>query len=374
MKPIYMILLISLILIVSCEQNNKIEKTFDSSTEGNNGSIITEPEINTTVIEPDKNVTVKEDQEPEIIEEKGIVDPDFDITIYNKSKAYIGKTLFSDNHDINNPRIVEINMKGEVIWEYVLPQNMKSYTNPGFDSELLPNNNVLFVLPRKGVFEVDRNKNIVWSYLDSKVSHDADRLDNGNTIVVYGSNDKETDPQVKEVDKNGKIVWQWYARDYFNTEPYKGISEEGWTHTNAVIRKGDKTFVSLRNFDIVTELDKTGKVIRNIGEGIFKKQHDPVFLSNGNILIANHVEPNEVLIIEPDTNKVIWKYIIKEKMSQPVRDVDELPNGNLLITGTNKLTEIDKNNVVVWELRVRNTEFTRANSAQIGFFKTTRYR
>ncbi|NPV27269.1 MAG: hypothetical protein HPY81_07485 [Firmicutes bacterium] len=61
-------------------------------------------------------------------------------------------------------------MLGEIVWKYELPDVLKRYTNPGFDAELLPNNNILMELPGKGVYEISRKGEIVWSYADSKVS------------------------------------------------------------------------------------------------------------------------------------------------------------------------------------------------------------
>ena len=156
-----------------------------------------------------------------------ITDPDIHVDNYNPDKAWHGTTLLADNHRLERPRIIEVNMQGQIVWEYVLPQNLREYTNPGFDVEWLPNNNILFVLPRYGVYEINRNGDIVWSYLDKKVSHDADRPPNGNTLVVFGGGDQISDAQVKEINPEGKIVWAWYAKDHFYKSPYKDIYNEG---------------------------------------------------------------------------------------------------------------------------------------------------
>lgn len=120
--------------------------------------------------------------------------------------VWAGTTLFSDYHIPERPRIIEVNMLGEIVWEYQVPQNLRQYINPGFDVEWLPNNNILFVLPRNGVYEIDRNGNTVWSYLNNKVSHDADRLPNGYTLVAWGGGDRVSEAQVKEISPKGEIV------------------------------------------------------------------------------------------------------------------------------------------------------------------------
>ncbi|MBU2509048.1 thrombospondin type 3 repeat-containing protein [Patescibacteria group bacterium] len=124
---------------------------------------------------------VKPEEETPMV--RGVVDPDFTVEVYDKSRTMAGTTLFADNHNIDKPRIIEVNMLGEIIWEYDIPQELKTYTNPGFDVELLSNNNVLFVLPGNGIYEVNRDKAVVWSYKTTKISHDADRLPNATLCL-----------------------------------------------------------------------------------------------------------------------------------------------------------------------------------------------
>ena len=99
---------------------------------------------------------------------RGTVEPDFYVNAYQSDKVWAGTTLLPDNYNPQKPRIVEINMLGEIVWEYLIPENVKQYTNPGFDVELLQNDNILFVLPRKGVYEIDRGGKVVWSYITDK--------------------------------------------------------------------------------------------------------------------------------------------------------------------------------------------------------------
>lgn len=139
---------------------------------------------------------------------RGTLDPEIYVDVYRSDRAWAGTTLLPDNHNSERPRIIDANMLGEIIWEYLIPKDLRQYNNPGFDVERLPNDNVLFVLPRKGVYEIDRRGKVVWSYLDTKISHDADRLPNGNTIFVFGAYDQISDAQVKEVNPKGEIVWQ----------------------------------------------------------------------------------------------------------------------------------------------------------------------
>ncbi len=298
---------------------------------------------------------------------------DSPVDINNEEPEKEGTTLLSDNHIPENPRIIEINMQGEIIWEYSLPDDLKQYNNPGFDAELLPNNNILFLLPRKGIYEINRDGNIIWSHLDEKISHDADRLENGNTLYVFGGEDKFDDAQAKEVNQKGEIVWSWYAKNHFFKQPYKDIYEGGWTHTNAADRLSNgNTIISLRNFNMVVEVDKEGEIVRTIGEGVFHKQHDPEFQTDGNLLIANHSKPHSAIIINPNTNEILWQYKIYDQNNRPVRDADILPNGNILITGSTKILEVTKEGEIVWQYTLDATLDTPDQAAGQGFYKAQR--
>jgi hypothetical protein len=313
----------------------------------------------------------------------GIVDSDIHVDIYHPDRAWNGTTLLADNHNPDRPRIIEVNMRGEIVWEYIIPSHLKQYNNPGFDVEWLPNNNILFVLPRHGVYEIDRNGNTVWSYLDEKISHDADRLPNGNTLVVWGGNDEVGDAQVKEVNPKGKIVWTWYAKDHFNKPPYKSIYRQGWTHTNAASRLSNgNTLISLRNFDFIAEVDNRGSVVRIIGDVILESPHDPEFLANGYIMVANQLRPprgvHSAVEIDPEMNKIVWQFPIQDRRIWPVRDANRLPNGNTLITGTTKLIEVTREGEIVWQLTLKGVTFDvasergRLEAASLGFYKAER--
>jgi len=304
---------------------------------------------------------------------RGTVDPDITVDIYQSDMAWPGTTLLPDNHNRARPRVIEVNMLGEIVWQYLLPDGLKEYTNPGFDVELLANNNILLMLPGYGVCEINRNGNIVWSYLDPKVSHDADRLPNGNTLVVYGNEDGINDAQVKEVNPKGEVVWRWYAKDHFDKPLYNTIFDQGWTHTNAVSRlPNGNTLISPRNFDFVVEVDPQGAVVRTIGEGIFDNQHDPEVLPNGNILLANHLKPHQAIELDPKTGEIVWQSAGFEREASPVRDANRLPNGNTLITGSTKIVEVTAEGEIVWQLALKGITLSRQDASGLGFYKAER--
>lgn len=286
------------------------------------------------------------------------------VEIHDKSKVATGTTLFADLNDESNPRIVEVDMNGVVVWEYVLPNDLKTYINPGMDVERLPNDNILFVAPLKGVYEIDREGNIIWYYLDAKVSHDADRLPNGNTIIIWGGADEKTDPQVKEVNKNGDIVWSWYAGTHYDRPPYENIVHQGWTHANSVTRLSNgNTMINLRNFNLTVFVNFAGEVVREVDwseKG--DDPHEPEILPNGNLLIALQGDIDyQAVELNMDTGDVAWQYG-REGLNFN-RDTDRLSNGNTLITavvdGSAKIFEITADGEIVWQLTTKGKTLDR---------------
>lgn len=295
------------------------------------------------------------------------------VDIYDPAAVWPGTTILTDNCSPKGPRVLEVNMKGEIIWQYVLPEDLKQYTNPGFDVEPLPGGSFLLALPRKGIYEIDRRGSVLWSYIDGKVSHDVDRLPNGNTLMVWGGSDKIDDSQVKEVSHEGKLVWAWYAKDHFYRPPYTDIYNDGWTHANAASRlPNGNTLISLRNFNFIVEVDPEGAVVRTIGEGLLQHQHDPEPLPNGNILVANHGKPQGAVEIKPESGEVVWEFPMPERATWPVRDANRLPNGNTLIAGTTKIVEVTAGGDIVWQLGIEGAAFRGKEAAGLGFYKAHR--
>lgn len=49
---------------------------------------------------------------------RGTTDPEIYVDVYRPEKAWAGTTLLPDNHNIDRPRVIEVNMLGEIVWEY----------------------------------------------------------------------------------------------------------------------------------------------------------------------------------------------------------------------------------------------------------------
>ncbi len=302
----------------------------------------------------------------------GTADPDFVVDVYEEQKVWEGTTLLGDSHTGDN-RVIEVNMLGEIVWEFVLPQEWCDRLC-GLDTDPLPNGNILLVLTNHGIEEIDPAGESVWSLLDPQVSHDADRLPNGNTLYSFGSNDTKEDAQVKEVDAAGDLVWSWYAADHLDYPPYSDIFEQGWCHTNAVTRLDNgNTLISIRNFEMIVEVTPDGDIVDTI-EDVAISPHDPEVLPNENILVVSQegVEGNRAIEIDRETHEILWEYVVMDVANIPVRDCNRLPNGNTLITCAREIIEVTLDGEIVWRFRLADSVPPFENPAGSGFFKAMR--
>lgn len=185
--------------------------------------------------------------------------PSLNILTYDKSKTYPGNVIFLDK--LCN-RVVEADLNGKIVWECCAPKRQvegrmrQSCGSSLTDVELLPNDNVLVLVGGAGVYELNRMGEVLWAYENKNVSHDVDRLKNGNTLMACVGAEKASDfpykaPQAVEVSPEGEIVWAWYAKHEYADSRYKDVRSgdaDDWTHMNSVQRLDDgNTLLSVCN-------------------------------------------------------------------------------------------------------------------------------
>ena len=342
-------------------------------------------------------------------------------------KTFEGYTLFAPTVKCTTTYL--INMQGDVVhtWESKYP--------PGLYARLLPNGNLLRAGSLSGqpvkiggaggiIEEIDWNGKVVWSYTmksDNEIQHHCfDRMPNGNTLILGWERKTPAEAQakgrkpgtwpkeavikgqktsdfwvdfVREVDRNGKTIWEWHAWDHIGTGPdqldinYRlpegvGIDYASfdWSHFNTVeyIPATDQVLLNSRNFSEIYLVDhKTGKIVWRWGnpsthgkgdrpswydngsQRIFGS-HNATMLDNGHIQVfdngSERAEGNRSAVVEldPKTGKEVWTYAAKYPTSfYSYRQgaAQRLPNGNTLVTSTQQghLFEVTPAGEVVWE-------------------------
>ena len=356
---------------------------------------------------------------------------------WDKSKTFNGYTLIAPSYTKD---IYLIDMDGNLIhkWE---TDNLN-----GLYAELLPNGNILrgaVVNERQAVYfggssgsvqELDWNGKVVWEYKMNSPQgfyhHAFDRMPNGNTLLLAweqksweeavkkGRDPKTTKPDgvvspadpkrervygiwpdfVREIDRDGKTVWEWHVWDHIGTGPdqininfvlpatvgplYAGPD---WTHFNTVqyLPKTDQVLVNSRNFGEFYIIDKkTGKMVYRWGnpaqqgkgrfpggytddgdQMLFGPHHVQV-QENGNITMFDNgtFRPSgnysRIVELDPKTGKIVWQFAGKgtPRYGNPFYSAfqscaQKLPNGNFFVTSTNwgHLFEVTPDKEIVWE-------------------------
>ncbi|WP_243545108.1 aryl-sulfate sulfotransferase [Pseudodesulfovibrio tunisiensis] len=351
---------------------------------------------------------------------------------YDRDAAFEGYTLFDPGMGTTT---YLIDMEGNVVHTW-------SHENKaGAHSQLLPNGHLLRAShldkPATVGFggeggllqEFDWDGNLVWQYRNfsdtSLQHHSFRRLANGNTLVLCWERKtnkeaiaKGRDPKampegglklwdmtfkytwvdyIQEVDRNGKVVWEWHVWDHIGTGPdeidinwsLKGDRDVvelmdviDWTHCNSVDVTPDNKHVILnsRNFGEFYVIDrKTGDIVYRWGNpSTHAAGKAPTFIDNGDqeLFGAHHVsalENGHFLIfdngwkapegnrsraveMDPKTGRIVWQY--KSRLSNSFYSMyqggaQRLPNGNTFITSTGQghLIEVTggKTPKVVWE-------------------------
>ncbi len=317
--------------------------------------------------------------------------------------AYPGETLIAVQvygwFTEDNGQAITVDRNGTRTWTYDPPH---SYV---FDAEALDNGNVQVAFGQNPlaenvrcpdeyysgerpagkngciynrVVEVNPETNeIVWehSWYDAYPTHhevhDADRLPNGETVIIDMGNNR-----VFTVDRSGQITWSWYAENHLSEgtefwneyvaplpeeereEFRKQGPESDWTHMNDVDRLENGNFqLSIRNFDTTIEIERpSGDIVDVIGaptrHEVMNEQHNPNRLERHDTLLIADSENDRVVEVHTSNGSVVWEYDgtgSGEKLAWP-RDADRLPNGNTLVTDSRnfRVLEVGPNGSVVW--------------------------
>ena len=269
--------------------------------------------------------------------------------------------------------------------------------------------------------EFSQDGKLVWKYTDTArgLHHDLERMENGNTLFVC-ANDLNR-PEVSkralrddcliEVDKSGKVVWEWRTIDHLDELELPGEAKDAimngygggraglgappatsafdYLHMNAAspIPSGlgytDPRFragnivVSYRYISTIAIVDRaSGKIVWKM-TGASIGQHNTYFIPAGlpgaghilvfdNGLVDENTNPmrissrpnSRVLEIDPLTNKIVWQYSadmsnrpIWTFYSHYIGGAERQPNGNTLICeGANgRIFEVTPAGEIVWE-------------------------
>jgi hypothetical protein len=180
--------------------------------------------------------------------------------------------------------------------------------------------------------------------------HDADMLSDGSIVVA------EMEYESIFILEDGERVWTWNASERYD-KPADPTNTD-WLHINDVDHLGDGRFlVSVRNANEILIVERGEGVTEVINEGgnesIIKAQHNPQWLGNETVLVADS-ENHRIVELQKTDGEWRPTWVVREaggvSFDWP-RDADRLPNGNTLITDsqTGRVLEVDEHGTMVWE-------------------------
>lgn len=294
----------------------------------------------------------------------------------NDKKCSMGYVLFATQ---TGEGLVEIiNHRGARVHKWNMP------VRPGRDAVLLPNGNLGYngsheksvdLYPAWDIWhgghfiEVNPYGKVIWQYEDPYHHHDALWMDNGNllyTAAVYDKNTKTVQDVVKEVNREGEVIWEWKASDWLDSERFKKhecFSDDHWPMINGLnVTQDGNVLMSLRTTSGIICVDKKFKTILwTLEYPLVAQQHCPIELNNGNILCfdngnlrPNSIHHSRIVEYNPKTKELVWSYVDPMPpafFSPYMGSVQRTWNGNTFIceSAFGRLFEVTPEGETVWE-------------------------
>ncbi len=265
--------------------------------------------------------------------------------------------------------IYELDIEGEVVWSHRLTdEHQPTVDNVILDAEPTADDTFLVTVAYRGIYEFDRDGVEVWSHRDKHVSHDADKLPNGNVLYARGMAE-QGEALAVEITPAGERVWTWDGLESFSEEPYDGFVDElgAWAHVTGVRRMNTgNTTLTVRNFNQIIEVDSEGTEVsrlafkaeaseRNVatrGRIGGARPHDTELVGQGTGYLVPLRHPMRVLMVDRETEEITWGWTptIHGNLDTCLRDANLLDNQNILVSAGNAVMEVTRDKQLVWEL------------------------
>lgn len=332
-----------------------------------------------------------------------LVPPKDGILVYNRELAYAGLNIYIDNHA---PKAYLMDMEGKVLhhWEADLQELWPDGIPDGGvlwrRVRLFDNGDLLAIFDEGShwLVKLDKDSNILWTYKERSCHHDLDVDENGNIYVLtmeaiaeHKKLDLSPGPILVDfitiLNPQGEEIENISLLECFLNSNYDSVminarldcrDEGDIFHTNTLElldgRIVDKApmftkghiLISMRNQDAIAIVDPEERKVTWMMWGMWKIQHEPTVLDNGNLLLFDNGGISEnikrwskVIEFNPLTQEVVWAYrgdLDNNFYSQACGTNQRLANGNTLITDSKRgrAFEVTPENKIVWEFITPN--------------------
>ncbi len=312
-----------------------------------------------------------------------------DVVLYDENAAYPGFNIYSSGH---GTEVVLMDMEGKVLhtwrktFEEVWPETPlgKRVQDSSFVRRFhaFPNGDILVLFRNCGLVKLDCHSQILWVY-DGKVHHDLEVTKTGQIYVLLSEQSavSEASPDritrwdfVVTLDSEGREINRLSLLDAFEASPYRVLlqympKQGDLFHTNTVElldgrwanRSGafaaGNLLISVWTLDAIAVVDPRAKVVTWAQSGMWRKQHQPTVLDNGNLLILDNLGYkgySQVIEYDPFSQEIAWTYAgdpPESFLTYTCGSCQRLPNGNTLITESDngRAIEVTPDKTIVWE-------------------------
>lgn len=313
------------------------------------------------------------------------------VTIYNKDLAYNGLNLYVSGHA---SEAILMDMQGNELhtWSYDLwsiwpdfePSQYPGVRNYGHwrRAHLLENGDLLAIFEGIGLIKLDKDSNLLWVF-PGKAHHDLFVDHHGKIYVLtrkaginpkYNKNEPILEDFIVVLNPDGKEIKRVSILQSLENSRYAPILSKmkkkgDVSHTNTIevldgklahrspaFREGN-VLISILYLDVICVLDlEAESVVWALG-GLWRAQHQPTILKNGNMLLFDNRGNNgksRVIEFNPFSQEVFWLYTGTPDdsfFSKTCGSSQRLPNGNTLISETDagRAFEVTPDKTIVWE-------------------------
>ncbi len=312
------------------------------------------------------------------------------VTRHARGKTYDGLNLYTSGHA---PSAFVVDMTGRVLHEWhhrfdaVWLEDTKGARQVGAEHwrrvYLYPNGDLLAIHDRLGIIKLDKDSNLLWENRND-AHHDIDLGENGDIyvltsdahvvpdvnrrtptledfITVLGPDGKQKQSlSLVQALKNSDFEALWQrakrrGRDLFHANTVTLL--DGAIADDCEPFKKGCVLTSLRNLSTLAVVDLDSESIVWICQDVFKAQHDPTILPNGNLMLFDNTgmrDRSRVIEYQGCSKEIHWEFRGTEDVpffSRTCGAAQRLPNGNTLITESDggRVFEVTADQEIVWE-------------------------
>jgi hypothetical protein len=306
------------------------------------------------------------------------------VTVHDATRVDPGTNLIVSAHE---PSVLLMDMQGEVLHEWQL--DFDAIPKPaGWESlsplagrfirraRLMENGELLCLFERTAFVKVDAGGEPLWADFDM-YHHDMDVAADGTIYTL--THEVRVIPRIHETRKtfedfvttlspDGRVLGRFSLLEAFERSAYAPMLErlperEDVFHTNTLeLLEGeslfgeDKLLISVWGLDAIAVVDPAEQQVDWAMTGQWHRQHQPVLLENGELLLFDNMGPGEfskVIQFDPFTQEISWSYEggpENDFYSMLLGSCQRLGNGNTLITESlsGRAFEVTQDGEVVW--------------------------